>query len=145
MDTVLQMGSHKGSVEGEKNLPRPAGHIPVDAPQDAIGLLGSQGTLLAHGQLVIHQDTQVPLHRAALQYVRSKPALVHGVVPPQVQYLALALVELHNAPLHPALQPVQVTLNGSTAFQCTHHSSPYCVISKLPESTLCPFIQVIDE
>jgi len=32
-------------------------------------LLGSQGTLLAHGQLAVHQDTQVPLQRAALQLV----------------------------------------------------------------------------
>ena len=58
------MGPHYGSVEGE-NLPRPAGHTPPNASQNAIGLLGSQGTLLAHGQPVVHQDTGV--HRLSSQ------------------------------------------------------------------------------
>ena len=40
------MGPHQGRVEGKENLPRPAGHTPLYAPQDPIGLLGSQGTLL---------------------------------------------------------------------------------------------------
>jgi len=70
------MGPHQGTVEGEKNLPRLAGHTPLNAPQDSIGLLGSQGTLLAHGQPVVHQHSQVPLPRAALQQVRLKPVLV---------------------------------------------------------------------
>jgi len=58
------MGPPQGRVEGQENLPRPAGHTPLDAPQDPIGLLGTEGTLLAHGQPVVHQDTQVPLRRA---------------------------------------------------------------------------------
>ena len=41
------MGPHQGRVEGKENLPQPVGHTPLDAPQDAIGLLGNQGTLLA--------------------------------------------------------------------------------------------------
>jgi len=79
------MGSHQGRVEGEKNLPRPAGHTLLNAPQETIGLLGNQGTLLAHGQLVIHQDTHFHLHRAAFHQVSPEPILVHGVIPPQVQ------------------------------------------------------------
>ena len=70
------MGPHQGRVEGKENFPRPAAHTPFDAPQDPIGLLGTQGTLLAHGHPVIHQDTQVPLHRAALQLVL--PGLIWG-------------------------------------------------------------------
>jgi len=35
------MGPHQGSVEGQENLPHPAAHTPLDAPQDPIGLLGS--------------------------------------------------------------------------------------------------------
>jgi len=46
------MRPHQGRVEGEENLPRPAGHTPLDAPQETTGLLGNQDTLLAHGQLV---------------------------------------------------------------------------------------------
>jgi len=40
---------------------------------------------------------------------------MHGVVPPQVQDPAFALVEPQQVPLCPTFQPVQVTLNGSTA------------------------------
>jgi len=71
--------------------------------------------------------------------------VVHWIVPPQVQYPALALVELNHVPLCPTLQPVPVSLNGTTAFWCIHHSSQFGVISKLAEGTLCPFIQVTDE
>jgi len=105
-------------------------------PRIPVAFYGNEGTLLAHGQPVIHQHSQVPLCRAAVQQVRPKPVLVHGVVPPQVQDPALALVELHQVPLRLTLQPVQVTLNGSTAFRCIYHSSQLCVISKLAEGTL---------
>jgi len=70
---------------------------------------------------------------------------VHGVVPPQVQDPALALVEPHQVPLHPTLQPVQVSLNGSAACWCIHHSSQFSIIRKLAEGALQFFIQVIDE
>ena len=74
------MGPHQGRAEGKENLPRPASHTPLDAPQDPIGLLGSQGTLLAHGQPVVPQDTQVCLRRAALQQVISSQLLQGSVV-----------------------------------------------------------------
>jgi len=61
---------------------------------------------------------------------------MHGVIPPQVQNPALALVELHHVPLCPTLQPVQVSLNGSAAFRCISHSSQFCVTRKLAEGTL---------
>jgi len=37
---------------------------------------------------------------------------MHGVVSPQVQDPAFALVEPHQVPLCPTFQPVQVTLNS---------------------------------
>jgi len=58
LDTALQMGPHQGRVEGEENLPWPAAHTPLDAPQDPVSFLGSQGTLLAHGQPVVPQHSQ---------------------------------------------------------------------------------------
>jgi len=60
---------------------------------------------------------------------------VHEVVPPQVQDPAFAFVEPHQVPLCPAFQPIQVTLNGSTAFRCVYHNSQFGVISKLAEGT----------
>ena len=48
-------------------------------------------------------------------------------------------------PLCPTLQSVQVLLNAGTGFWCVSHSSQLCIISKLAEDGLCPFIQVVDE
>ena len=53
------MGPHHGRAEGKENLPQPAAHTPRDAPQDPIGRLGSQGTLLAHGHPVVHKRRAV--------------------------------------------------------------------------------------
>jgi len=38
LDAVLQMVPHKGRVEGDNNLPLPAGHPSFDAVQDTVGL-----------------------------------------------------------------------------------------------------------
>jgi len=62
-----------------------------------------------------------------------------------VQDPAFGFVELHQVPLCPTLQPVQISLNGNTAFCCISHFSQFSVTSKLAEGTLCPYIQVIDE
>jgi len=83
------MGPHQGRAEGEKNLPRPTGHTPLNAPQDPTGLLGNQGTLLAHGQPVIPRDTQVPLRRAALQQVRPSLYWCMGLFLPRCRTLHL--------------------------------------------------------
>jgi len=60
---------------------------------------------------------------------------MHGVVPAQVQDPAFAFVEPHQVPLCPTFQPVEVTLNGSTAFWCIYHTSQFVVVSKLAEGT----------
>jgi len=57
----------------------------------------------------------------------------------------LALVEPHQAPLHLTHQSVQILLDGSTTIWCTSYSSQPCIISKLAEGELYPFIQVMDE
>jgi len=67
-----------------------------------------------------------------------------GLFPAQVQDPALALVEPHQVPLRPTFKPVQVTLNGSTAFWCIYHSSQFCVISKHAEGTTFPYVVNID-
>jgi len=66
------MGPPQGRAEGKENLPRPAAHAPPNAPQDPIGLLGTQGTLLAHGHPVVPQDTRSL--SAELHSSRSAPA-----------------------------------------------------------------------
>ena len=86
------MGPHQGRVEGEENLPQPAGHTPLNSPQDPIGIPGNQGTLLAYGQLVVRQHSQVPLHRAALQQVSPSLYWCMGLFLPRCRTLPLPLL-----------------------------------------------------
>ncbi|RMC17423.1 hypothetical protein DUI87_06004 [Hirundo rustica rustica] len=48
LDTALKVWPHQCRVQGKNDLPAPAGHTIPDTSQNAIGLLGHLGTLLAH-------------------------------------------------------------------------------------------------
>ncbi|KAK1197855.1 CFTR regulator, partial [Pygoscelis papua] len=50
LNTVFEVRPHQGRVQGHDHFPTPAGHTISDTGQDAIGLLGRLGTLLAHVQ-----------------------------------------------------------------------------------------------
>jgi len=63
---------------------------PFDAAQDIVGLQSCKHTLLAHVQLLIHQDPQVLLVRAAVNEFFSQFILVSGM-----QHIALGLVKSH--------------------------------------------------
>ncbi|KAK4811113.1 LOW QUALITY PROTEIN: hypothetical protein QYF61_016399 [Mycteria americana] len=109
----------------------------------SFGILCHKGTLLAHIQLSIHQDTQVFFCKAAFQLVGPQPVLVHGIIPPQVQDLALPLVELHEVP--PISPLVEVPLNVSTTIWYISNYSHFSMICRLAEGSLCPIIQVMNE
>jgi len=91
-------GSHESRVEGQNQLPQPAGHTSLDAAQDMVGFLGCKRTLLAHVELLIHQNPQVLLLRAALEPLSVQPVLMFGITLTHVQDLALGLVELPLVP-----------------------------------------------
>ena len=103
------------------------------------------GTLMAHGQPVIHQDSQVLLRRASLQQVFSQPVLILVVFPSQVQGSTLAFVIPHQVSYCPALQSVHVLLNVSTAFSSVSHSSQLCIVDVLTEGRHYPPIKSKDE
>ena len=145
LDTVLQVRPDHGGVYGKDHLPRTAGHAAFNAHQDLIGLLGHQGTLPAHHQLVILQDPPVLLCRAPLQQVISQLVLILVVIPFQGQDSTLAFVKPHTISFCPALQSVQAMLNGSTAFWCVSHSPQLCIISVLTEGGHYPLVKVVDE
>jgi len=48
LNTVLKVQPHQGRAQGHNHLPTPAGHTVPDTSQDAVGLLGHLGSLLAH-------------------------------------------------------------------------------------------------
>lgn len=56
--------------------------------------------LLAHGELVVHQNTQVLLCRVAFQQVCTQPVMGHGVTLPKVQDPAFAFTEFQKVPLY---------------------------------------------
>ncbi|XP_048788485.1 uncharacterized protein LOC125687398 [Lagopus muta] len=62
-----------------------------------------------------------------------------------MQDSTLAFVKPHPVSFCPALQPIQVLLNGSTAFRCVSQSSQLRIIGKLAEGGHYPLIKVIDE
>ena len=84
LDTVLQLWPHHCWAEGKDQFPRPAGNTLPSAAWDTIGLLCFKGTLLAHVQLSVHQDSHV-FCKAAFLLGGSQHILVHRVVPPQIQ------------------------------------------------------------
>ena len=55
LNTALEVWPHQCRVQGHDPLPAPAGHTIPDTSQDAAGLLGHLGTLLAHVQLTVDQ------------------------------------------------------------------------------------------
>ncbi|KAK4825916.1 hypothetical protein QYF61_003411 [Mycteria americana] len=138
LNTVFEVRPHQCRVQGDNHFPSPAGHKISDTSQDAIGLLGHLGTLLAHIQPAVDQYSQVLFCQAAFQPLFPKPVALHGVVVTQVQDLALSLVEPHTIGLGPSIQSVQIPLKINTPTQLG-------VVCKLTEGTLDPLIQIIDK
>ena len=75
----------------------------------------------------------------------SQCVMVCGAIPPCMQDLAFPLVELHNVPVSPFLQHVEVPLNWSTTIWCISRSSQFCTICKLSDGALYPTIHVMNE
>ncbi|KAK4817038.1 hypothetical protein QYF61_026164 [Mycteria americana] len=145
LNTVFEVRPHQCRVQGDNHCPSPAGHTISDTSQDALGLLGHLGTLLAHIQPAVDQHSQVLFHRAAFQPLFPKPVALHGVVVAQVQDPALSLVEPHRIGLGPSIQPVQVPLQSLPTLQQTNTPAQLGVICKLTEGALDPFVQIIDK
>ncbi|KAK4823737.1 hypothetical protein QYF61_006006 [Mycteria americana] len=145
LNTVFEVRPHQCRVQGHNHFPSPAGHAIFDTSQDAIGILGHLGTLLAHIQAAVNQHSQVLLCWAAFQPLFPKPVVLHGGAVAQVQDLALGLVEPHTSDLSPSIQPVEVPLQSLPTLQQINTPTQLGVLCKLAESALDPFIQIIDK
>lgn len=69
--------------------------------------------------------------QAAFQSVGLQHILVDGDVPAQVQDFALAFPELHEVPVGPFLQSIEVPLDGRRALWCINRSCQFCIFCKL--------------
>lgn len=125
---------------GKDPLLQYAGSALTNAAQMGAGLC-HKGTLLAHSQLGVHRDPQVPLHKATFQSFVSQCVLVLGVTSLQMQDVAFPVDELRVIPLSPVLQPVQLPLNSSRTTWCTLYSFRFCVICKLADS----IVQILND
>ena len=134
------MGSHQSRAKGQNHLARPGGHAAFDAAQDTVGLLGCEHTWPAHGQLFIHQCSQVLLSRAALNPFIPQPVLIQGFALTQVQDLELGHVEPHEVHTDPLLQPVQVPLDGMPSLRHVDRTTQLGVICKYAEGALNPAV-----
>ncbi|GAB0208342.1 mitochondrial enolase superfamily member 1 [Grus japonensis] len=144
-NTVFKVQSDQCRVQEDDHFLSPAHRTVSDTSQEAIGLLGHLGTLLAHIQPAIDQYPQVLFHQAAFQALFPKPVALHGVVVTQVQDLALSLVEPHTIGLSPLIQPVQIPLQSLPTLEQIDTPSHLSVICKLTEGALDPLIQIIDK
>ncbi|XP_050565909.1 uncharacterized protein LOC126913259 [Cygnus atratus] len=113
LHTVLEVRPQQRRVEQDHHFPRPTNNAVLDASQDTVGPPGCQGTLLAHIQLAVNHNPQIPLCRAALQRLVAQSVCIARVAPSQVQDPALAFVKLHVVGDRPVLQSVQISLQES--------------------------------
>jgi len=99
-------------------------------------------TLPGHVELLVNQNPQVLLGRAALHPFSAQPVLVLGIAPTQVQNFALGLVQLHEIHTGPPLKPLRVPLDGIPSLQCVDFNTQLRVIGKLAEGALYPTVHV---
>lgn len=127
---------------GDNHFPGPAGSTFPDAPQDTISCPSGKDTLLAcvwpRSCSAKHLFIWTSL---SIYWGHPSAYLGAGAAPTQVQDFKIPLVEHHDVPISPFLQPAQMPLDGNTALWASQPLFPVCVISKLAESTLlrvCP-------
>ena len=108
-------------------------------------LLGHPGTLLARVQLSINQYPQVHFLYTVFQPLYPKPVALPGVVVAEVQDPAFGFVEPHLIGFSPAIQPVQIPLQGLATPRQIDISSQLGVIHKLTEGELNALMQVINK
>ena len=142
--TVLEVCPQQGSVQRDDLFLDPPGSVISDTRQDAIGLLGHLSTLLAYVQPSIDQHSQVHFLYTVLQPLCPKPVALPEVVLAKVQDPTLGLTEPHPIGHSPAIQPVQIPLQGLPTARQINTSSQLVVICKLTEGALSALIQVIN-
>ncbi|RMC21926.1 hypothetical protein DUI87_02797 [Hirundo rustica rustica] len=145
LETILKVWPDQCRVQGKNDLPAPAGHTIPDTGQDAIGLLGHLGTLLAHVQPAADQYPQVPFLLGTVQPHHPQPITLQGVIVAKVQDSSLGLIKLHLARLCPSIQPFQISLKSHPTFQQIDTRSQLTVICKFTDERFNTHIHVINK
>lgn len=137
LDTALQVGCQNNWLEV---FPLPADHTALDAAQHRVGCLRCECIWLGHVQFLsstnINQHPQALLFRAALNPFSTQLVFVPGITLAPMQCLAFGLVELHKAHMGPLLNPVKVSLDGTSTMQLG-------IVDNLNKGALDPPIHVV--
>ena len=140
INTLFEVWLQQCRVQGLHHCPGPAGHALSDTRQDAIGLLGHPGTLMAHAQPSVNPHPQGTSPPGSLPATLPQAcSVVWGCCDPSAE-LAL-LVELHTVGLTRMVQPVQTPLQSLPALKDISTATPLDVVCKLTEGALdspCP-------
>ena len=125
---------------GRALYPCPAGCDLCGVPQGSFGLLGHERHIVNLWSTIGQSGHPDP------SLLSSSPAAQPLTCTSARSYFSPG-VGLYTCPCSslPSSYPIQVSLDSSMAFRCISHSSQLCIISKLAESALCPFIQFINE
>lgn len=107
LDEVLKVQSNKSRLE--IHILGSTGHSSFEV-QDTADFVGSEHALMSHIQLLMHQDPQVLLSRAAFNPLISQSLLILNIALAQAQNLVLGLVELHEVYMGLLLKSVKVPL-----------------------------------
>jgi len=75
LKTVFEVRPYQCQVQRHDYFPTPAGHTIPDTSQDAVGLHGHLGTLLAHVQPAVDQHPKLLFCPAAFQPLFTKKPL----------------------------------------------------------------------
>ena len=107
--------------------------------------LAFSATPLTHIQLNIIQFLQIFSLHVSCQPLCPKCVVMDGVVLTKVKDLAFCLAEVHTIGLSPAIQPVQIPLQGLPTPRQMDTFSQLDVICKLTEGALNALIQIINK
>ncbi|XP_039407046.1 uncharacterized protein LOC109144966 [Corvus cornix cornix] len=140
LDAELQVWFHGSGAEREHHLPRPVGHISLDAAQAVVGSLVFERTLPVHVQPLIHQHPQVLLHRAILNSFIPQPVLNTRGFPDPGAALALSLVAPHEVPMRPLLELVLVPRDSIPSLRHKNCTTQLGTVCKLAEGALLGFL-----
>ncbi|KAK4811089.1 hypothetical protein QYF61_016375 [Mycteria americana] len=122
-NTVFEVWPHQCRVQRDNCFPSPAGHTISDTSQDAIGLLGHLGTLLAHIQPAVNQH---PQSLSTLKQINTPTQLgvvcklTEGALDPFVQIIDKHIKQ--NWPQHRALGDTTCDRPPTGVNSIHHHS-----------------------
>lgn len=114
-------GSHQCWIDGKDHTPWPPSNTFPTATQDAVDPLCLVGSLLVHGQLGGHQDPLDPFLQSWCPAGQAPACPGECSYSSHRQHFAIPFGEHPEAHVGQFMQPVEVSLKGTTPTWCVSH------------------------